>query len=145
MPASELAAARAETAKLQRVLGKKSLENEILEEAVEYAAEKKVGCALALLARGWSMTAVCQARGLVRSNVHALRSRLAPWVDGRTQPTPRGDAQFLANIREQITELHRHGYRRACALVNRKRASSDAPLCEPQARVQSDGCQSRRP
>lgn len=41
VPASELAAARAEVAKLQRVLGKKTLENEILKEAVEYAAEKK--------------------------------------------------------------------------------------------------------
>jgi transposase-like protein len=35
VPASELAAARAEIAKLQRVLGKKTLENEILKEAVE--------------------------------------------------------------------------------------------------------------
>ncbi len=41
VPASERAAARAEIAKLQRVLGKKTLENEILKEAVEYAAEKK--------------------------------------------------------------------------------------------------------
>lgn len=40
MPASELAAARAEIAKLQRVLGKKTLENEILKEAMESAAEK---------------------------------------------------------------------------------------------------------
>ena len=41
VPASELAAARAELAELQRALGKKTLENEILKEAVEYAAEKK--------------------------------------------------------------------------------------------------------
>ena len=41
VPASELAAARAQIAKLQRILGKKTLENEILREAVEYAAEKK--------------------------------------------------------------------------------------------------------
>ena len=41
VPASELAAARAEIAKLQRVLGKKTLENEILKEAVEIATEKK--------------------------------------------------------------------------------------------------------
>ena len=41
VPAAELAAARAEIAKLQRVLGKKTLENEILKEAVEYAAERK--------------------------------------------------------------------------------------------------------
>ncbi len=36
----ELAAAGAEIAELQRVLGKKTLENENLPEAVEYAAEK---------------------------------------------------------------------------------------------------------
>ena len=41
VPASELAAARAEIAKLQRILGKKTLENEILKEAVEFATEKK--------------------------------------------------------------------------------------------------------
>ena len=41
VPASELAAARAEISKLQRVLGKKTLENEILKEAVEYSVAKK--------------------------------------------------------------------------------------------------------
>ena len=41
-PASASAAARAEIAKLQRVLGKKTLEKEILRDAVEYAAEKKM-------------------------------------------------------------------------------------------------------
>lgn len=41
VPASELAAARAEIAKLQRILGKKTLENEILKEAVAIATEKK--------------------------------------------------------------------------------------------------------
>ena len=41
VPASELAAARGEIAKLQRVLGKKTLQNEVLKEAVEYAAKKK--------------------------------------------------------------------------------------------------------
>ena len=40
VPASELAAARAEIAKLQRILGKKTLEIEILKEAVECVAEK---------------------------------------------------------------------------------------------------------
>jgi transposase len=41
VPASELVAARAEIAKLQRILGKKTLENEILKEAVEYSVAKK--------------------------------------------------------------------------------------------------------
>ena len=41
VPASDLAAARAQIAQLQRLLGKKTMENEILKEAVEIAREKK--------------------------------------------------------------------------------------------------------
>lgn len=41
MPASELAAARAEITELQRMLGKKTLEAEILKEAVEIVRSKK--------------------------------------------------------------------------------------------------------
>ncbi len=77
------------------------------------------------------MTAVCQALGLARSNVHALRSRSPSWVDGRTERMPRGDDQLLADIREQITELPSYGYRRACALVNRQRTLSGAPRVNP--------------
>ena len=73
------------------------------------------------------MRAVCQALGLARSNVCAMRSRSASWTDGRTQRTPDGDEELLADIREQITELPSYGYRRACALVNRQRVSSGAP------------------
>lgn len=40
VPASELAAARAQIAQLQRMLGKKTMEAEILREAVELAREK---------------------------------------------------------------------------------------------------------
>lgn len=59
VPASELAAARAEIAKLQRVLGKKTLENEILKEAVEYAAEKNVWSASHLPSSFSRTKAVC--------------------------------------------------------------------------------------
>jgi transposase InsO family protein len=75
--------------------------------------------------------AVCQALGLARSNVHLLHSRPASWVDGRTERTPHGDDQLLADIRAQITELPSYGYRRACALVNRKRACDGAPRVNP--------------
>jgi transposase InsO family protein len=64
---------------------------------------------------------VCEALGLARSNVHALRSRLATWVDGRARRTPCGDDELLAEIRAQIAELPSYGYRRACALVNGQR------------------------
>lgn len=41
VPVSELASARAQIAQLQRMLGKKTMEAEILKEAVELAREKK--------------------------------------------------------------------------------------------------------
>lgn len=41
VPASERAAARAQIAQLQRMLGKKTMEAEILKEAVDFAREKK--------------------------------------------------------------------------------------------------------
>jgi transposase-like protein len=66
VPASELAAARAEIAKLQRVLGKKTLENEILKEAVEYAAEKS-----GLRARPYCPGKTCE-DGLPNDGVGAL-------------------------------------------------------------------------
>jgi len=71
--------------------------------------------------------AVCLALGLARSNVHVLRSRPDSWIDGRTDRTPQGDDELLADIREQITELPSYGYRRACALLNRQRTAVGGP------------------
>jgi len=111
-----LAAARAEIAKLQRVLGTKTLENEILKEAVEYAAGKKVDCALALVAQGRRpMKTVCQALGLARSHVHAVAKRSVSWQDRRSARTCAGDLELLNDIRSQIAHLTSYGYRRACA------------------------------
>ena len=76
------------------------------------------------------MKPVCDALGLARSNVDALRSRPSSWVDGRTQRTPKGDNELLVEIRAQIAELPSYGYRRACALVNRQRPAA-APRVNP--------------
>jgi hypothetical protein len=51
VPASELAAARAQIAQLQRMLGKKTMEAKILKEAVDFARDKK-WLARALVAEG---------------------------------------------------------------------------------------------
>jgi hypothetical protein len=77
------------------------------------------------------MMGVCQALGLARSNIHIHLRRSASWLDGRTGPTPIGDEQLLSDIREQITDLPSYGYRRACALLNRHRASGDAARVSP--------------
>lgn len=66
VPASELTAARAEIAKLQRVLGKKTLENEILKEAVEHAAAKS-----GLRAHPYCQRTTCE-NGLSQYGVSAL-------------------------------------------------------------------------
>ncbi|VCV44083.1 Putative transposase (identified by ISEscan HMM) [Escherichia coli] len=52
VPASELAAAMKQIKELQRLLGKKTMENELLKEAVEYGRAKK-WIAHAPLLPGW--------------------------------------------------------------------------------------------
>jgi putative transposase len=73
------------------------------------------------------MKAVAAVLGLARSHLHDLLHRCADWVDGRTCRTPKGDAELVAEIREQVAELPSYGYRRACALVNRERDKTGGP------------------
>jgi putative transposase len=76
------------------------------------------------------MKPVCEALGVARSNVHARKGRPTFWLDGRTARTPH-DAELLADIREEIADLPSYGYRRACALVNRKRSRAAQPRVNP--------------
>ena len=74
------------------------------------------------------MKAVCQALGLARSNIHRLQARPESWIDARTRRTaPASDVALLDEIKAQIIVLPTYGYRRACALVNRHRATTGAP------------------
>ena len=77
------------------------------------------------------MKTVCDALGVARSHVHAMRQRGADWRDGRTNRTPAPDDELLAQIRLQIADLPSYGYRRACALVNRERRVQGRPLVNP--------------
>ncbi|WP_237170324.1 IS3 family transposase [Pandoraea thiooxydans] len=124
VPASELAAARAQIAQLQRMLGKKTMEAEILREAVEIARGKKVDCALTLIGQGRPVKPVCVVLGVARSHVVDLLKRPADWVDARVlaKADPIGDAMIADAVRAEITALPTYGYRRAGALVNRTRS-----------------------
>ena len=77
------------------------------------------------------MKTVCRVLEVARSHVHDLHHRDIDWCDGRKGRTPVGDAQLLAEIREQITELPSYGYRRACALVNRQRTTQGGARVNP--------------
>jgi putative transposase len=73
------------------------------------------------------MKAVCEALGLARSHIHALKHRPPTWRDRRTGRTPAADGQLLDEIRQHIAELPSYGYRRACALVNRAASKHSRP------------------
>ena len=61
------------------------------------------------------MKTVCRVLGVARSHVYELHDRSEDWRDGRKGRAPAGDAQLLAEIRQQISDLPSYGYRRACA------------------------------
>ena len=77
------------------------------------------------------MKTVCRVLGVARSHVHDLHHRHPQWTDGRKGRAPAGDAQLLAEIGVQIADLPSYGYRRACALVNRRRAAEGDPRVNP--------------
>ncbi len=86
VPASELAAGRAEIAKLQRILGKKTLENAILKEAVERAAEKS-----GLRARMCPTCAIAQTVGKMGAWVAHLQAMRSCWAKSQSR-LPRSPA-----------------------------------------------------
>lgn len=77
--ASEYRALEAQVRELQRMLGKKTMENELLREAVSRTTASKRGAlALDLVAGGHSVTATAQALGLSRQHLSAKRRRSPP-------------------------------------------------------------------
>ena len=77
------------------------------------------------------MKTVCRVLGVARSHVYELHDRSEDWRDGRKGRAPAGDAQLLAEIRQQISDLPSYGYRRACALVNRQRSTQGSTRVNP--------------
>lgn len=95
---------------LERILERKTLENEILREALSRAQSKKTHIAADLVAEGrFPMKTVARALGVSRSN-------LAERPKGK--PKPRGpflkadDAKLLPTIRKRVNARPTYGYRR---------------------------------
>ncbi|AXC56633.1 IS3-like element IS2 family transposase [Shigella flexneri] len=119
VPASELAAAMKQIKELQRLLGKKTMENELLKEAVEYGRGKKVDSARALIARGWGVSLVSRCLRVSRAQLHVILRRTDDWMDGRrSRHTDYTDV--LLRIHHVIGELPTYGYRRVWALLRRQ-------------------------
>ncbi|UUX12519.1 IS3 family transposase [Salmonella enterica] len=119
VPASELAAAMKQIKELQRLLGKKTMENELLKEAVEYGRGKKVDSARALIARGWGVSLVSRCLRVSRAQLHVIIRRTDDWKDGR-RSRHSDDTDVLLRIHHVIGELPTYGYRRVWALLRRQ-------------------------
>ncbi|ASN29231.1 IS3 family transposase [Shigella sonnei] len=119
VPASELAAAMKQIKELQRLLGKKTMENELLKEAVEYGRGKKVDSARALIARGWGVNLVSRCLRVSRAQLHVILRRTDDWMDGR-RSRHTDDTDVLLRIHHVIGELPTYGYRRVWALLRRQ-------------------------
>ncbi|EHM1640585.1 IS3 family transposase [Salmonella enterica subsp. enterica serovar Muenchen] len=116
VPASELASAMKQIKELQRLLGKKTMENELLKEAVEYGRPKKVDSARALVAGGWRISLVSRCLRVSRAQLHAMARRSKDWQDRRCKRKP-DDTEALARIHTVIGDLPTYGYRRVWALL----------------------------
>ncbi|HAI2845457.1 TPA: IS3 family transposase [Escherichia coli] len=119
VPASELAAAMKQIKELQRLLGKKTMENELLKEAVEYGRGKKVDSARALIARGWGVSLVSRCLRVSRAQLHVILRRTDDWMDGR-RSRHTDDTDVLLRIHHVIGEMPTYGYRRVWALLRRQ-------------------------
>ncbi|AUU32858.1 IS3-like element IS2 family transposase [Shigella flexneri] len=119
VPASELAAAMKQIKELQRLLGKKTMENELLKEAVEYGRGKKVDSARALIARGWGVSLVSRCLRGSRAQLLVILRRTDDWMDGR-RSRHTDDTDVLLRIHHVIGELPTYGYRRVWALLRRQ-------------------------
>ncbi|WP_089886600.1 IS3 family transposase [Citreimonas salinaria] len=112
---------------LERQLGRKTLEVEILKEALDKARFKKTDVACAVAAEGrFPVKVVAETLGVSRSNLHA---RLTGSAKPRRRYHKAQDAAVLPLITALVAARPTYGYRRITALLNRQlRAEGAAPI-----------------
>ena len=124
VPASDYRAMEAQVRELQRLLGKKTMENELLREAVSRAAAQKNGCCARPPGRRVDRESGCRCRRCITPT--SVRDATA----GRTAPSwapALPDAETLADIRRLIADLPTYDLKRPGAPAprsGRKRARS---------------------
>ncbi|WP_406643503.1 IS3 family transposase [Pseudomonas californiensis] len=125
VPASELSDALKQIRELQRMLGKKTMEAEILKEAVEIARSRKLDCALTLVAGGRPVKLVSECLGVARSQLTVrIKQSVSPKVR-RSRLV--NDTELVAEIKQQVSELPSYGYRRVWGLLRRARETQLLP------------------
>ncbi|MCF5780348.1 IS3 family transposase, partial [Pseudomonas poae] len=125
VPASELSDALKQIRELQRMLGKKTMEAEILKEAVEIARSRKLDCALTFVAGGRPVKLVSECLGVARSQLTVRIKQSVSLKVRRRRPVD--DADLVVEIQQQISELPSYGYRRVWGLLRRARETQSLP------------------
>ena len=119
VPASDYRALQSQVRELHRLLGKKTLETELLpEDARARHGLKKTAAAAAVAAEGrFPMKAVAEVIGASRSN---LIERLQGRPKKRLGRPPLPDDELVADIKAVIAGLPTYGYRRVHAILKRQ-------------------------
>lgn len=124
VPASELGDALKHIRELQRMLGKKTMEAEILKEAVEISRSRKwiahSPCCRGTTSEAGQRMSRCGALAINGSNqaIGIAQSRRGRPVD---------DAALVVEVQQQVNELLSHGYRRDWELLRRTRETQLLP------------------
>ncbi|WP_409410413.1 IS3 family transposase [Acinetobacter terrae] len=104
---------------LEQMLGRKTVEAEILKDALEIAPDKKVHIAHALITtRRYPTQQIAQTLGVSRSNLY--RRMKQPEPVSRLRYCKADDMVLLPIIREICDQLPSNGYRRVTAHLNRR-------------------------
>ncbi|MGQ3665306.1 IS3 family transposase [Citrobacter braakii] len=128
VPASELTAALKQVRELQRLLGKKTMEVEILKEAVEYGQSPKMDSARALVAKGRGIAQVSRAMSVSRAQLSLRIKRPADWQDRRcNRRNDEADAEILSDILDIISDMPSYGYRRVWGILRKQRRAEGLP------------------
>lgn len=117
VPASELADAMKQIRELQRVLGKKTMEAEVLKEAVETARSRKWIAHSPLLPGGRPVKLVSESLGVSRSQ---LTARIKQAKEDKEARRRRIHTALVERIKASISDLPSYGYRRVWALLRRQ-------------------------
>jgi putative transposase len=98
---------------LERLLGRKAMEVELLKEALERAG-KETDVAVALVAvRRYPLKTIAETLGVVRSNLIERRHDATPKCGPQDRP---GDPDLSADIRRLVDMRPTYGYRKSMAL-----------------------------
>ena len=114
--ASEYRTLQRHVSELQRLLGKKTLETEILREALDLVQPKKAVARALVHAGRHAVKTVADALGVARSNLAVSARAVLLRRRGRL---PQREAQLLAEIKQTIAGQPTYGYRRVHTLIRR--------------------------